>query len=125
MEKDMLKKNQNIKSKEEFLALLKENGVDISNEKADELYAQIKSHREIGDDDIGKVSGGVSLNPEGLLKTTIVYDCSLFEYAEGAVGPKGICYMCKYWSRNIDCLSLEVMGQTGKCMHPENIKIKE
>lgn len=120
MEKDLLKKAQNVKSKEELLALLKENDLDISDEKADELYAQIKSHREIGDDDLGKVSGGVSFNPEGFLKTTIVYDCNLFEYAEGAVGPKGICYMCKYWSRNIDCLSLKVEGQTEKCMHPGN-----
>lgn len=125
MEKDLLKKAQNVKSKEEFLTLLKENGLDISGEKADELYAQIKSHGEIGDDDLGKVSGGVSFNPKGYLRTTIVYNCNLFEYAEGAVGPKGICYMCKYWSRNIDCLSLEVKGQPGKCMHPENIKIKE
>lgn len=120
MEKDLLKKAQNVKSKEELLVLLKENAVDIPGDKVDELYAQIKSHGEIGDDDLGKVTGGGSYSPEGFLKSTIVYNCNLFEYAEGAVGPKGICYMCKYWSRNIDCLSLEVEGKTEKCMHPEN-----
>lgn len=123
MDKEIIKKAKNVKSKEELMVLLKDNGVDITADKVDELYQEICSYGEIGDDDLDKVSGGGCYSPEGYLKTTIGYGCDLYERVEGTAsgaGVEGTCYMCRYWNRDGVYLPLAVMGQTGKCMHTGN-----
>ncbi len=121
MDRELIEKAKNVKSGEELAALLKENGIDVPDDKIDEIYSQLKLYGEIGDDDLNKVSGGSCYSPEGYLKTTMGYGCGKYERVDGAIsGVEGTCYLCKYWDRTGSYMPLLVMGQALKCMHPDN-----
>lgn len=121
MDKNLIEKAKKVKTKEELTELLKQHGVEISSEQTDKLFSEIKSYGEIKDDDLDNVSGGGCYSPDGYLKTTIGYGCNKYERVDGAIsGVDGTCYLCKYWNRDGSYMPLLVMGQSLKCMHPEN-----
>ncbi len=57
---EFLKKLNKAKSPEELIALAKENGVELSEEKAKELYDMLRSGTELSDDALENVAGGRS-----------------------------------------------------------------
>ena len=59
MEKEeLIAKLKEVKSVDDILALAKENGIEITSEKAKELFEQIKSNGELTDDQLESVAGG-------------------------------------------------------------------
>ena len=59
MEKEeLIAKLKEVKSVDDILALAKENGIEITPEKAKEMFEQIKSNGELTDDQLESVAGG-------------------------------------------------------------------
>lgn len=59
MEKEeLIAKLKEVKSVDDILALAKENGIEITPEKAKELFDEIKSNGELTDDQLESVAGG-------------------------------------------------------------------
>lgn len=59
MEKEeLIAKLKEVKSVDDILALAKESGVEITPEKAKELFEQINSNGELTDDQLESVAGG-------------------------------------------------------------------
>ncbi len=59
MEKEeLIAKLKEVKSVDDILALAKENGIEITPEKAKELFEQINSNGELTDDQLESVAGG-------------------------------------------------------------------
>ncbi len=59
MEKELIEKAKQAKTPEELLALAKENGIEMTKEKADEYFKQLStSSGEISDDELDNISGG-------------------------------------------------------------------
>ena len=46
------------KSAEDIIALAKESGAELSEEKARELFAELNANGELSDDELDKVAGG-------------------------------------------------------------------
>lgn len=80
MDRELIEKAKKVKSKEELRVLLDENKLDIPDEKIDELYCQINSYGEIGDDDLDKVSGGHCAKVREIIPG---FDCA--KYSEGQI----------------------------------------
>ena len=55
---ELIAKLKEAKSADEILALAKENGIELSEEKAKELFAELNVSGELSDDDLDKVAGG-------------------------------------------------------------------
>ncbi len=55
---ELIAKLKEAKSADEILALAKENGIELSEEKAKELFAELNASGELSDDDLDKVAGG-------------------------------------------------------------------
>ena len=55
---ELIAKLKEAKSADEILVLAKENGVELSEEKAKELFAELNASGELSDDDLDKVAGG-------------------------------------------------------------------
>ena len=56
---EMLKTAKSAKSPEELIALAKENGIELSTEQANDLFAKLNPKSgELGDDELDNVSGG-------------------------------------------------------------------
>ena len=57
---DFLAKLKDVKSVDDILALAKENGIEITPEKAKELFEQL-SGNELSDEQLESVAGGMSI----------------------------------------------------------------
>ncbi len=55
---ELTAKLKEAKSADEILALAKESGVELSEEKAKELFAELNANGELSDDELDKVAGG-------------------------------------------------------------------
>ena len=55
---EFIAKLKGAKSADEILALAKESGIELSEEKAKELFAELNASGEISDDELDKVAGG-------------------------------------------------------------------
>ena len=63
MNKEMLKKAKTAKTVEELIVLAKENGIELSEEKATAYFEKLNAKsEELADDELGNVSGGVCEN---------------------------------------------------------------
>ncbi len=56
---ELIAKLKEAKSSDEILALAKENGIELDEEKAKELFNQLNASGELSDDDLDKVAGGI------------------------------------------------------------------
>lgn len=56
--REVLKKVKGAKSAEEIIAIARENGVELSVEKAETIYNQVNQNRELSDDELDMVVGG-------------------------------------------------------------------
>ncbi len=59
---DMIEKARETKSAEEFLALAKENGIELTEESANAYYEQIQKKGELSDEELDNVAGGQCKN---------------------------------------------------------------
>ncbi len=57
---EQLAKAKKAKSAEELLALAKENGIELAEEKAAEYYAELHKEGELADEELDNVAGGSS-----------------------------------------------------------------
>ncbi len=55
---ELIAKLKEAKSSDEILALAKENGIELDEEKAKELFSQLNASGEMSDEDLDKVAGG-------------------------------------------------------------------
>ena len=55
---EFISKLKEVKSVDDILALAKENGIELDEEKAKELFSQLNASGELSDDDLDKVAGG-------------------------------------------------------------------
>ena len=59
LNKELLSKAKEAKTPEELLALAKENGIEMTAEEAQKIFAQLHSQSgELADDELDNVSGG-------------------------------------------------------------------
>ena len=56
---ELIAKLKEAMSSDEILALAKENGIELDEEKAKELFNQLNASGELSDDDLDKVAGGI------------------------------------------------------------------
>ena len=54
---ELIAKLKEAKSADEILALAKESGIELDEEKAKELFSQLNASGELSDDDLDKVAG--------------------------------------------------------------------
>ena len=64
--------------REELLTLAKENGMELTEEKAAEYFAQLNKSGELSDEELDNVAGGGCHNKDGRLVVTVWYNCSDF-----------------------------------------------
>lgn len=122
MREDLLEKLKKTEKTEEFIILLKKNGIDIEKEKAEEYFKTLHRNGEIDDDELDKVSGGGCYSSEGYLMTTCGYRCSNFTRSVAA-GNKENCSSCMYWDKTLGDIGSEIgtwFGVPLKCLHPAN-----
>ena len=62
---ELMQKLENVKSAEEIIALLGEQGLEVSEENAQAALAALNSNGELSEEDLEKVAGGVG--PWGLI----------------------------------------------------------
>ncbi len=55
---EFIAKLKEAKSAEDVLALAKESGIELDEEKAKELFSQLNASGEMSDEDLDKVAGG-------------------------------------------------------------------
>ncbi len=58
MTQEMLEKAKQAKSAEELLALAKENGIELTDERAREVFNSLYSSAELADEELDNVAGG-------------------------------------------------------------------
>ena len=74
MDKELLKKARQAKTAEELMALAKENGIDISAERAEALFETLNSPARLSDEELENVAGGGCYH-NGKLKVSAWYKC--------------------------------------------------
>lgn len=55
---EIIEKAKELKTVEELIAFAKENGEELTHEKAEELFAKLHQTGELSDDELDNVSGG-------------------------------------------------------------------
>ena len=70
--KEMLEKAKEAKSAEELMALARENGIDLPEEKAEEVYRKLSA--ELSDEELDNVAGGVSMGGQMTGRTVDLSD---------------------------------------------------
>lgn len=75
--KELLEKAKNTKSTDEFLALAKENGIDLAENEAEKYFAKLHKEGELADEELDNVSGGACYSsgvwgPNGYQKYAVV-----------------------------------------------------
>lgn len=91
----MIEKAKQAKSVEELLALAKGNGVELSEQEANEYFTQLGKAGELSDEELDNVSGGGCHKNDGRLIVTIGK-------------------LCPYWKCNL-CGSTYISKRTGRC----------
>ena len=75
LNKELLAKAKEAKTPEELLALAKENGIEMTAEEAQKIFAQLHSQTgELSDDELDNVSGGGCHNG-GRLVVSVMHYC--------------------------------------------------
>ena len=124
MDQELLTKAKAAKTAEELLALAKENGIEMTAEEAQKIFAQLHSQSgELSDDELDNVSGGACYGRDDCLMTTIAYGCRYYEPATTKNGVNGTCGACRYWDKTY-WSGLELFGMPLLCVHPKNKKRK-
>ena len=124
MDQELLTRAKTAKTPEELLALAKENGIEMTAEEAQKIFAQLHSQSgELSDDELDNVSGGACYGRDDCLMTTIAYGCRYYEPATTKNGVNGTCGACRYWDRTYRS-GLEIFGMPLLCVHPKNKKRK-
>ena len=124
LNKELLTKAKAAKTAEEIMALAKENGIEMTAEEAQKIFAQLHSQSgELSDDELDNVSGGACYGRDDCLMTTIAYGCRYYEPATTKNGVNGTCGACRYWDRTYRS-GLEIFGMPLLCVHPKNKKRK-
>ena len=124
MDQELLTKAKAAETPEELLALAKENGIEMTAEEAQKIFAQLHSQSgELSDDELDNVSGGACYGRDDCLMTTIAYGCRYYEPATTKNGVNGTCGACRYWDKTY-WSGLELFGMPLLCVHPKNKKRK-
>ena len=124
MDQELLTRAKAAKTAEELLTLAKENGIEMTAEEAQKIFAQLHSQSgELSDDELDNVSGGACYGRDDCLMTTIAYGCRYYEPATTKNGVNGTCGACRYWDRTYRS-GLEIFGMPLLCVHPKNKKRK-
>lgn len=125
MNQKLISKAKETKSAEELLTLAKENGVEMTEERAKSYFDQLHPKTgELSDEELDNVSGGGCYANDGALMTTIGYRCKCYEAApDRSFGVKGTCHRCKYWDIN-NASGNEAFGIPLKCLNPNNNRKK-
>ncbi len=58
LNKELIQKAKEVKSAEELKALAKENGVELSDEQAADMFSKLNTSGELADDELDAVVGG-------------------------------------------------------------------
>lgn len=125
MEQDLQSRIKKIESKEEMMALLKENGVDIGEKDAAAYFKAINKRGEISDDELDDVSGGACYSEEVYLMVTCGYSCSYFQRSVASESNRPKCSACMYWDKPWGDTGTEIgtwFGLPLRCVHPANRK---
>ena len=124
MDQELLTRAKAAKTAEEIMALAKENGIEMTAEEAQKIFAQLHPQTgELSDDELDNVSGGACYGRDDCLMTTIAYGCRYYEPATTKNGVSGTCGACRYWDRTYRS-GLEIFGMPLLCVHPKNKKRK-
>ena len=126
LNKELLAKAKEAKTPEELIALAKENGIEMTAEEAQKIFAQLHSQSgELADEELDNVSGGGCYAKDGYLMTTAGYRCGAFEEIEraNAFGLMGTCIRCRHWDHDKGT-GYEVIGAPLRCLNPKNNKRK-
>lgn len=97
---ELIEKIKGAKSSEELASLAKENGIELSVEKAKEYFAQFNPNQgELGDDELDNVSGGEqcgTIYSDGRPVVTCGNSC---DYHTNSDWERcgGLCFSCVYY----------------------------
>lgn len=72
--KELMEKVKAAKSAEEILEIAKEAGQEMTAEMANELYGEFHKSKELSEEELNAVAGGLRTN-DGYLIVTSVYGC--------------------------------------------------
>ena len=136
MNNELIAKAKEAKTAEELMALAKESGEEITEERAKAYFDLLNPKTgELSDDELDNVSGGGCYSDGGRLKTTSGYKCKHYADGQSTYGIKGTCCRCKYWGvdPNAVCGSLwttlieliikaDEAAEPRECYHPANSK---
>ncbi len=103
--------------------LLKDNGMEITEEKAIEYFSALNRSGAIEDDELDNVSGGACYSDDGYLMVTCGYCCSHFQRSVASDSTKKRCSTCMYWDKPWGDTATEIgtwFGMPLKCVHPAN-----
>lgn len=132
MTEELMKKAKEAKSVEELIALLKDNGIELSKEKAEEVYGKLHCNGEIPEDEIDLVAGGGCNDPSapsfqgtwvsGYELSSSCPICHNNCWAETGFignGPRNYqCMVCYTRKRNGYVSAPSVVPMTQECGHP-------
>ena len=94
LKEEMIAKAKEAKSVEEFLALAKENGVELNEEDAKMYFEQLTAKKgELSDDELSNVSGGgCETTVDGKKYTVVTAPCKCFtgQYLSNFVSSKNL-----------------------------------
>ncbi len=105
---ELLEKAKLAKSSEELMTVAKANGFDLTGEEAERYFSYLNSKSgELGDDELGDVSGGrrcFTTYYEGQPVVTTFNSCGHYRYlnyeTEGEKAGGGNCIQCTYYKCN-------------------------
>ena len=121
---EQIEKARQANSPEELLALAKENGIELSEDKAKEYFERLNNSGELSDEELDNVSGGGCYYKDGRLVVTAFYLCKRYECK--FCGIKGY-HFCKARNCGAEPACMECKYKTNKgarmlCNHPLNYK---
>lgn len=80
---ELIEKAKQAKSSKELITLAKENGIDISDDEAEEYFERLNNSGELSDEELDNVAGGCGGGtPDERLSVTKLYSCEYFVCAD-------------------------------------------
>lgn len=125
---ELIEKAKQAKSAEELAALAKENGIDISDDEAEEYFERLNKSGELSDEELDGVAGGGCYYKDGRLVVTCDYRCKRFKCSccGKEFAPKwSEQHKCRGGLRSSDCSTCYYKTNKGirmLCNHPLNYK---
>ena len=131
---ELIEKARQANSPEELLALAKESGIELSEDKAKEYFEQLNRSGELSDEELDNVSGGGCYYKDGRLVVTVHYKCQRWTCKDcgaevpdcGAEHNYHVCFVTgekRYWDRACkNCKMKTNKGARMLCNHPLNYK---